>query len=161
MARVGVMVLAFGTVLLVFGTRGFYVYGSCMEPNLRTGERVLASGLPYWFGSPHRGDVVIFRYPADPSKNYVKRVVGLPGDWIEIRGGQLFLNGSQQPEPYKLNAAHGDYEPREVKRDHLFVLGDNRDQSNDSRYWGELPIANVEGKALVRYWPPSRMNVLN
>ena len=160
MARVAVMALVFTTALLVFGTRGFYVYGSCMEPNLRTGERVLASGLPYMFGGPGRGDVVIFRYPGDPSKNYVKRVVGLPGDIVEIRGGQLFLNGGKLPEPYKLNPAHGSYGPKTVSSDHLFVLGDNRDQSNDSRYWGELPTANVEGKALIRYWPPSRVNML-
>lgn len=161
MLRAATLVVLFASGLLVFGTRGFYVYGSCMEPNLRTGERVLASSMPYWLGSPQRGDVVIFRYPADPSKNYVKRVIGLPGDRIVIRNGELFLNDSEQPEPYKLNEAHGDYGPRKVSPGHLFVLGDNRDQSNDSRYWGELPISNVEGKALLRYWPPSRLNVLN
>ena len=72
------------SALLIFGTRGFCVYGSCMEPNLKTGERVLASRLPYMFTGPDRGDVVIFRYPGDPSKNYVKRVVGLPGDSVQI-----------------------------------------------------------------------------
>jgi signal peptidase I len=149
------------SALLIFGTRGFSVYGCCMEPNLRTGERVLASRFSYWFNGPKRGDVVIFKYPADPSKNYVKRVVGLPGDEVEIREGRLSVNGTPLDEPYKLNEAHGDYGPEVVKAGNLFVLGDNRDQSNDSRYWGELPMANVQAKAVLLYWPLNRWHFIN
>ena len=159
--RITVLVIILTCALLVFGTRGFYVYGSCMEPNLKTGERVLASRFSYWFNSPQRGDVVIFKYPCDPTKNYVKRVVGLPGDLIEIKCGQLYVNGEVQPEPYKLLAAHGDYGPERVHSNMLFVLGDNRDQSNDSRFWGELPMENVQAKALLLYWPPSRWHMIN
>jgi len=159
-ARVSVLVSILFFAWIIFCTRGFYVYGSCMEPNLKTGERVLASRAAYWFSSPQRGDVVIFRYPGDPSKNYVKRVVGLPGDWIEIHNGQLYVNGLPAPEPYKKLEAHGNYGPERVGEGYLFVLGDNRDQSNDSRFWGELPIANVEAKALLRYWPLNRCAVL-
>src|SRR2546423_5976687 len=144
----------FFCVVLLFGTRGFYVYGSCMEPNLKTGERVLASRVPYFLGSPGRGEVVIFRYPGDPSKNYVKRIIGVAGDNVEIRRGRLYVNGDAASEPYKQLESHGDYGPVRVRAGSLFVLGDNRDQSNDSRYWGELPLANVEAKALLRYWPP-------
>lgn len=147
--------------MLVFGTRGFSVYGSCMEPNLKTGERVLASRIPYMFTTPDRGDVVIFRYPGDLRKNYVKRVVGLPGDTVEIREGVLYVNYKALDEPYKRISAHGDYGPVRVRDGFLFVLGDNRDHSNDSRYWGELPLSNVEAKALVRYWPPTRWHLLN
>lgn len=149
------------SALMLFGTRGFSVYGSCMEPNLRTGERVLASRISYWFGAPKRGDVVIFKYPCDPSKNYVKRVIGMPGDTVQIKGGELFVNGEKQNEPYKLIQAHGDFGPEKIKTGNLFVLGDNRDQSNDSRYWGELPLANVQAKAVLLYWPPSRWHVIN
>jgi signal peptidase I len=159
--RITVLVLVLSCTFLVFGTRGFYVYGSCMEPNLKTGERVLASRVAYLFGSPQRGDVVIFKYPCDPTKNYVKRVVGLPGDTVEIRQGQLLVNGNLLDEPYKLMVAHGDYGPEQVHPGMLFVLGDNRDQSNDSRYWGELPLQNVQAKALLLYWPPSRWHVIN
>jgi signal peptidase I len=113
------------------------------------------------FRTPNRGDVVIFRYPGDPRKNYVKRVVGLPGDTVEIRDGILYVNHKALDEPYKLLAAHGDYGPVKVRDGYLFVLGDNRDHSNDSRYWGELPLANVEAKAIVRYWPPARWHMLN
>lgn len=159
-ARVSALVVLLVCALMLLGTRGFYVYGSCMEPNLKTGERVLASQVPYWFTAPRRGDVVIFRYPGDPSKNYVKRIVGLPGDVVEIRGGLLYLNRALAPEPYKQIASHGDYGPECVRPGYLFVLGDNRDESNDSRYWGELPCGNVEAKALARYWPPGRWNLI-
>ncbi len=90
----------------------------------------------------------------------MKRLIGLPGDWVQICGGRLYLNGRELPEPYRMLAAHGDYGPERVKPGNLFVLGDNRDQSNDSRYWGELPMANIEAKALVRYWPPSRLEMM-
>lgn len=153
--------MVFSCGMLMFGTRGFLVYGSCMEPGLHTGERVLASKYSYAMSTPHRGDVVIFKYPCDPSKNYVKRVIGLPGDVVEIRGGDLFVNGEPSREPYKLNEAHGDYGPETVKTGNLFVLGDNRDQSNDSRFWGELPMANVQAKAVFLYWPPSRWGFIN
>jgi signal peptidase I len=159
--RIAVLVMLLSCCLLVFGTRGFYVYGSCMEPNLKTGERVLASRFSYWLNPPNRGDVVIFKYPCDPSKNYVKRVVGLPGDLVEIHQGELLVNGERIEEPYKLMAAHGDYGPEHVHPGMLFVLGDNRDQSNDSRFWGELPIENVQARAVLLYWPPNRWHVIN
>jgi signal peptidase I, bacterial type len=161
LGRVSSLVMVFSCGMLMFGTRGFLVYGSCMEPGLHTGERVLASKFSYFMTTPHRGDVVIFRYPCDPSKNYVKRVIGLPGDLVEIREGDLFVNGEQMNEPYKLNAAHGDYGPERVKSGNLFVLGDNRDQSNDSRYWGELPMNLVVAKAVMLYWPLNRVRLLN
>jgi signal peptidase I len=155
------LVMVFSCGALMFGTRGFLVYGSCMEPGLQTGERVLASKMSYMMGTPNRGDVVIFRYPCDPTKNYVKRVIGLPGDMIEIKNGDLFVNGDRMNEPYKLKEAHGSYGPEQVKEGNLFVLGDNRDQSNDSRFWGELPMANIQAKAVFLYWPPSRWGFIN
>lgn len=147
--------------MIVFGTRGFLVYGNCMEPNLKTGERVLATRFPYALGSVKRGDVIIFKYPADPTKNYVKRVIGLPGDVVEIDGGEVYVNGKQLGEPYKLYPAHGSYGPERVQPGNLFVLGDNRDESNDSRYWGELPERNVMAKAMLLYWPLDRFHVIN
>jgi signal peptidase I len=147
--------------MLLFGTRGFYVYGSCMEPNLKTGERVLAIRFAYMLSGPKRGDIVIFKYPCDPSKNYVKRVIGLPGDKVEIRDGAMYVNGAVLLEPYKELKAHGDFGPETVRAGNLFVLGDNRDQSNDSRYWGELPMANVQARAVMAYWPLNRVHLLN
>ncbi len=158
--RVTSLAIVLGAAMLMLGTRGFYVYGSCMEPNLKTGERVLASRVSYWFGTPQRGDVVIFRFPGDLSKNFVKRVIGLPGDRVEIRSGNLFVNGRACPEPYRQIKAHGSYGPETVRPGYLFVLGDNRDESNDSRYWGELPLGNVEAKAVLMYWPLTRCHLL-
>jgi signal peptidase I len=159
--RITCLVIVLTCAMLVFGTRGFYVYGSCMEPNLKTGERVLAARFSYLLGTPQRGDVVIFKYPCDPTKNYVKRVVGVPGDIVEIRDGEVFVNDKPLDEPYKMIAAHGDYGPERVRAGYLFVLGDNRDQSNDSRYWGELPIDNVQAKAVLLYWPLSHWHLIN
>jgi signal peptidase I len=146
--------------LVTFVVQGFRVYGSCMEPNLRTGERVLGNKLVYKFTHPARGDVVVFRCPTDPNKTYIKRVIGLPGETIEIRDGAVYINNAPLREPYLVNAPHGDYGPERITPGNLFVMGDFRDQSNDSRYWGELPINNVEAKAWVRYWPIQRLNML-
>jgi len=109
--------------MLLFGTRGFYVYGSCMEPNLKTGERVLAVRFAYMLGGPKRGDVVIFKYPCDPSKNYVKRVVGLPGDTVEIRDGEGAVFDDQlgflthRLTSYRVLAARRMYLSRGVSRE--------------------------------------------
>jgi signal peptidase I len=147
--------------LVAFVIQGFRVYGSCMEPNLHTGERVLGNKLIYRFKSPARGDVVVFKYPKDPSKIYIKRVIGLPGEVIEIKQGRVFINDAQIHEPYLLYLTHDSYGPERIKPNSLFVMGDHRDQSNDSRFWGELPIRNIEAKAWVKYWPVKKATLLH
>jgi len=142
---------------VTFVVQGFQVYGNCMEPGLRTGERVLGNKLIYRFRSPARGDVIVFRSPADRDKVFIKRVIGLPGEVIEVRDGQVCINGSPLSEPYLVHRPHGSYGPEVIKPGHLFVMGDYRDQSNDSRSWGELPVENVQAKAWVRYWPLTRL----
>ena len=146
--------------LVTFVVQGFAVSGSCMEPNLKTGERLLGNKLIYRFSSPTRGDVVVFKYPVDPSKMYIKRIIGMPGETIEIRNGHVSIDGEQLREPYLVHASHGSYGPEKIKSDCYFVMGDFRDQSNDSRIWGELPIKDVEAKAWVRFWPPKRIDLL-
>lgn len=146
--------------LVTFVVQGFKVYGSCMEPNLHTGERLLGNKFVYHFGQPARGDIVVFKYPPDPRKVFIKRVVGLPGETIEIHGGKVYANGKPLDERFYVNsAAHSDFAARRVSKGHVFVLGDNRDESNDSRFWGELPIDNIQAKAWLRYWPISRLAV--
>ncbi|MBI2844646.1 MAG: signal peptidase I [Armatimonadetes bacterium] len=145
---------------VTFIIQGFSVYGSCMEPNLRTGERVLGNKFVYRLDSPERGDVVVFRYPQDPRKIFIKRVVGLPGEVLEIQSGQVYINGRLLDEPYVVHESHGSYGPEVIKPGYLFVMGDYRDQSNDSRVWGELPIENIEAKAWVRYWPLGRLEIM-
>lgn len=147
--------------LITFVVQGFAVSGSCMEPNLWTGERILGSKFIYRFKTPERGDIIVFSYPKDPKRAFIKRVVGLPGETIEISRGQVFIDDRPLIEPYLTHTAHGDYGPERIKEGNLFVMGDYRDNSSDSRDWGELPIKNIRAKAWVRYWPAKRVDVLN
>lgn len=158
--RVLITSVALFLFTVTFIAQGFSVFGSCMEPNLRTGERVLGNKLIYRIESPARGDVIVFKYPKNPEKTFIKRVVGLPGETLEIRGGRVYINDRPLSEPYLVNAPHGSYGPETIKPGKLFVMGDYRDQSNDSRYWGELPVRNVEAKAWIRYWPVKRMDLM-
>ncbi len=145
--------------LITFVVQGFKVYGSCMEPNLHTGERLLGNKFIYRFEKPSRGDVVVFRFPANPRKVFVKRIIALPDEILEIRDGKVYINGDTLDEPYLGKAPHGDFPPQKVPKGYVFVLGDNRDASNDSRLWGNLPMRNIQAKAWVRYWPLSRIVV--
>lgn len=158
--QTAVTTVALFLFVITFLIQGFCVFGSCMEPNLRTGERVLGNKLVYRLKSPVRGEVVVFKYPQDPEKVYIKRVIGLPGETIEIRGGKVYIDGWLLSEPYLAHTPHGYYGPERIKTGNLFVMGDYRDQSNDSRYWGELPIENIQAKAWLRYWPVKRLTLL-
>lgn len=157
-----VMTLVVFLFLVTFVVQGYKVYGSCMEPNLYTGERLLGNKFIYRFEKPVRGDVVVFKYPPNPRKIFIKRVIGLPGETVEIRNGEVLINGRVLDEAdYLRNIPHGNFPPQKIPPGHVFVLGDNRDQSNDSRYWGELPVENIQAKAWLRYWPFSRLQVFH
>lgn len=133
--------------------RNFRIDGSSMEPNLQNGQLILVARWSYWFRSPDRGDIVVFRGPNDESRDLVKRVVGLPGEQIEIVNGQVLVNGQMLPEPYaQLNPSSGG--PWKLGEGQVFVMGDNRGRSLDSRSWGPLQTEHIIGKALVSYWPP-------
>ncbi len=129
------------------------VDGFSMMPTLHDGEFVLVNKLAYQTGSPTRGDIIVFRSVSTPDLDLIKRVIGLPGDKILIRGGRVTVNGQTLNEPYI--AAAPNYEGEWlVPSGYLFVLGDNRNDSSDSHVWGYLPLQNVIGKALLIYWPP-------
>lgn len=136
------------------------VDGFSMRPTLEDGEFVLVSKLSYWFGEFERGDIIVFHFPLNPEEELVKRIIGLPGDRITVQNGQVFLNGQLLDEAHIAEAPlySGDWV---VTEDHLFVLGDNRNNSNDSKDWGLLPQENVVGKAVVIYWPPPMWGVLD
>ncbi len=130
------------------------VDGYSMEPNLHSGEFVIVNKLAYKFGSPEIGDVIVFHFPRDPKQEYIKRVIGLPGDEVVISNKQVVINGQILDEPYI--AAQPVYQGSwTVAEDSLFVLGDNRNNSSDSHNWGLVPINSVVGKALFIYWPPT------
>lgn len=147
--------------VVLFVMQGYRVSGACMEPHLYTGERVLAYKLAYLVHPPRRGDIVIFHYPKQPSEMYVKRVIGLPGETVEIRNGRVLINGNLLPDPHRTFAAHGNWGPKFVPHDQFFVMGDNRDVSDDSRCWGNLPSYRIVGRAVACYWPPRDCQVLH
>ena len=134
-------------------TGRFQVRGSSMEPTLRDGQYLVVSKLAYWLQSPERGQVMVFSPPNGLSDDYIKRIVGLPGEQIRIRNGEVLVDGVPLPEPYV--ASQGAYSGSwKLGSDEYFVLGDNRGNSSDSHMWGTLPRENIIGKAWLCYWPP-------
>lgn len=151
------------SVLLFLGinavTARIRVEGFSMEPTMHNGEFVLVNRLAYRFGAPSLGDVIVFHFPIDPEQEYIKRVIGLPGDHIVIGNQQVAVNDRVLVEPYV--AAWPDYQGDWiVPEEHLFVLGDNRNNSSDSHSWGPVPMANVVGKAVFVYWPLSDVGLI-
>ena len=134
-----------------------------MESTIMTGSRMMGLRVSYWFADPQRGDIVVFKYPDDPSENFVKRVIGVPGDVVEIRGGVTYVNGEELDEPYLNETPQPrNFGPYEVPEGHYFMMGDNRNNSNDSRFWKNtyVPREYVLGKALFVYWPLNRIGAL-
>ncbi len=152
--------------LLVFIAYGLMfnfsvVRGSSMSPGIHDGDRILVNHLSYVFQDVHRGDIVVLQYPLDPNLDYIKRVIGLPGDDIRIDDGRVFVNDVRLEEPY---IAPEDSHSRliaHVEPEHFFVMGDNRPHSSDSREFGLVPRENLRGKVDVRVWPPSRVGTLH
>ena len=137
-----------------------------MEPTLRVHDRLLANKFIYNFSDaePERGDVVVFESLESPGEDLVKRVVGLPGDTVALEGGVLSVNGEPQEEPYLHRNPCVAYKPKtcsfgpvEVPADHVFVMGDNRANSHDSRFFGPVPDEKLIGEPFVRFWPPGRV----
>lgn len=141
-------------LLIRFGVQNFRIEGYSMEPNFHDGEFLLVNKVVYMLHPPERGDVIVLMYPPVPSRDFIKRVIGLPGDRIEIVNGKVYVNGELLDEPYPLNEGSYSYGPVTVGEGEYFVLGDNRNNSSDSHSWGMLPGRNIVGKAWIFYWPP-------
>jgi len=153
--------LVLALLLRGFVVDSIVVQGYSMEPGLRHGERILVNKLVYRFRPPERGDIVVFRYPLDPSRDFIKRVVGQPGDVIEVRQGEVFVNNQSFEEPYVRSPGTSNLGPQTVPEGSLFVLGDNRTNSEDSRYFGPIPKNSLKGKAFLIFWPLSGVRILN
>lgn len=142
-----------------FVVQAFKIPSGSMIPTLEIGDHILVSKFIYWFKEPQRGDVVVFKYPRDERRDFIKRVVGLPGEWLEVRGTTVYINGKPLEEPYAYynssNHAQG-FGPAYVGPGHVFVMGDNRDNSQDSRYWGLLDMKKIKGEAFVIYFSWNR-----
>jgi signal peptidase I len=160
--RDAVLAALLGLFVLVFLFQPFRVEGVSMLPGLRDRDRIIVSKLSYRLGAIERGDVVVFWFPDDPSKSFVKRVIGLPGDVVEIRDGAVLVNGRRLSEPwlrddYRLRESRP---PVEVEPGFYYVLGDHRSHSFDSRLWGLVPERYINGKVVLAYWPPERAGVV-
>jgi signal peptidase I len=154
-------VLVFGFVR-PFVVEAFWIPSASMVPTLKYGDRVLVNKFIYRFTEPQRGDIIVFKSVEGDDQDLIKRVVGVPGDEIAVRGGKLFVNGEPQKEPY-VNKKYPDrsfYAPTTVPKDHVFAMGDNRANSQDSRVFGPVPEQNIEGEAFLRFWPPDRIGGL-
>lgn len=180
------LLLAFVVFLLLQATvRNFKVYGPSMDPTLENGQYLLVNRLvyfrldidrlsrlaPFWkandqtpavrFHAPQRSDVIVFKAPLSPENDYVKRVVGLPGETVEIRDGSVVIDGIKLNEPYLARKDSSNYPPTLMQDEEYFVLGDNRRRSGDSRAWGAVPAENILGKVWLVYWPFSGVQVMS
>lgn len=146
----------------------FKIPSASMRNTLKEGDRIVVTKYSYRLSPPRRGDVVVFKSPPEALNNevdFVKRLIGLPGDLIEIGAGQVFVNGEPLDEPYAVDATMPSridtttdpVYPYRVPPDHYFMMGDNREQSMDSRFWGPLERSRIKGKAVAIFWPPSRV----
>jgi signal peptidase I len=152
-------------ILIVFIYQPVKVEGTSMMPSLTDQERIFINKFNYRFGigSIERGDMVVFWFPLDKSKSYIKRVIGVPGDTVEIDNGLVFLNGKKLAEPYVPDEYrdHGSLSRTTVPPDNYFVLGDHRTSSNDSRAWGTVDRKYIYGKAVFVYWPLDKLGRLH
>ena len=172
------VLLALLALVILQGTvRNFKVEGSSMAPALEGGQYLvvdhvsyfrldierLSRIVPFWtapeadpkyaFDPPDRGEIIVFRYPEDPSKDFVKRVVGLPGESVEVRSGTVHIDGEELREPYLRRPDQSSAGPLSLAQKEYYVIGDNRRNSNDSRAWGVVPEENIVGKVWLVYWP--------
>ncbi|MCD6519839.1 MAG: signal peptidase I [Anaerolineae bacterium] len=148
-------------VVNIFLAQATRVEGQSMEPNLHSNERLIIEKVSYHFHPPRRGDIIVLRRPYGSSEPLIKRVIGLPGEVVEIKNGRVYINGKPLDEPYLNQATWGNMPPRLVPEEHVFVLGDNRGASNDSRAFGMVPFDDIIGRAWLRYWPPSEIGLIS
>ena len=133
--------------------------GPSMQPNLYVGYRMMTEKVSYYFHEPVRGDIVIAKHPGG-QPNLIKRVIGLPGETIESREGHTFINGEGIDEPWVTNFGGRDYPPTRIPEGHVFIIGDNRPVSHDSRAIGPVPIENITGRVVFIYWPLAEFEIL-
>lgn len=146
-------------IIITFIGQVTVVRGASMEPTLHDRERLIANKISYRFESPERNEIIIFRPPIGIKRNYIKRIIGISGDKIEIVDGKIYVNDQALEEPYVKYRSYEDMPPTIIPADSFFVLGDNRPNSSDSRYWGFVPRKNVVGKAWVVFWPLNKIRI--
>ena len=150
-----IVAIALAFLIRTFIVELYIVDGPSMRPTLENHERLVVNKFIYNFHEPERGDVLVFRYPRDPSRDFIKRVIALPGDTIEIKDGQVFVNDQLQNEKYILEKTRTEYPKAKIPEGTIFVMGDNRNNSEDSRFSdvGFVPFNLIKGKAILIFWP--------
>lgn len=151
-------------IVIAFVVRGFVIEpfivdGSSMEPTLHNGERLFVNRFVYRFEKPKRGDIIVFRYPLNWKKDYIKRVVALGGETVEVRLGTVYINNEPLDEPYIRKEGISNFRPFRVPEGYVFVMGDNRLNSEDSRIFGPVSLKSIRGKAWIVWWPLSRIRL--
>ena len=186
--REAVEAVALALVVFLFlqiSVSNFKVDGSSMQPTVEHGQYLLINKLvyfqvdtgrlarviPFWseeepeghfaIHPPNRGEVIVFRFPRDPEKDFVKRVLGLPGEEVQVRNGMVYIDGVLLEEPYLAERDRSNDGPTLLKEREYYVIGDNRRNSRDSRTWGPVPEENIRGKVWLVYWPFSQVQLLN
>jgi signal peptidase I len=159
----GAVAVAF--VIKTFLFQAFYIPSVSMEPTLKVRDRVIVNKLSYDFHDVHRGDIVVFKSPPGEDngtvKDLIKRVIALPGETVEARDGQILIDGQQLTEPYLPDGVTtGQMEPHKVPSGHVWVMGDNRPNSKDSRYFGAIDEDLIVGRAFIRVWPIPKLSLL-
>lgn len=159
--EIGETLLIAGMLFLAVNlfTARIRVEGGSMEPSLHDGEFVVINRLAYRWNDPERGEIIVFRFPLDPERRFIKRIIGLPGDTVTVREGQVLVNSLPLEEPYVSTPPRYDG-TWTVEDGHVFVLGDNRNNSSDSQNWGSLRKEEIIGKAIIVYWPLGDLGVI-
>lgn len=144
-------------LLRLFVLQPYAISSNSMEPTLVPGDKILVNRYAYQYGTPTRGDIVVFAYPKDTSRTFVKRVIAVEGETVELKGNQVYVNGALVQEPYLKQGDYPPFEPETIPAENIFVLGDNRRESGDSREWGVLPRSYIIGKVWFVYSPLQRI----
>ena len=149
-------------VIRTFVVQAFKIPSGSMLPTLQIGDHLLVNKFLYWFTDPQRGDIIVFKFPQDEGRDFIKRVIALPGDKVEVRGKRVYVNDKPVQEPYAVHldpsmqenphSPRDNFAPVQAPSGQLFMMGDNRDYSMDSRFWGFLDMKKIKGKAFIIYW---------
>jgi signal peptidase I len=160
--EVGIIILIAIAIfaLLRVSVQGYVVRYSCMLPNIESGEWIMVNKASFFFSDPKRGDVVVFRPPFESEHPFIKRVIGLPGETIEVKQGKVLINGILLKEKYIMEPIHYNMPSERIPEGEYFVLGDNRNNSNDSHTGWTVPREKMIGRAWFVYWPPAKWKVI-
>jgi signal peptidase I len=164
-----IVALILTLIIRTFVIQAFKIPSGSMRPTLMEGDKLFVNKYIYRFELPQRGDIVVFKFPDDPKKDFIKRLVASENEVVEIKEGKIYVNGKALEDPmafgkfyyYNHDPFGGPGEKIRIPKDSYYVLGDNSGNSTDSRFWGFVPKKNMVGKAIFRWWPPKKMGTLN